>query len=101
MNEQNEIRTLQLFYAGLMVDAAANFEYFGVAQQVREKKARAGRGRPGLWPSWAPPPKELSARHLRRTPAELAELKAGRAPRPAPAVPSPSGAAASRASRTA
>ena len=40
MNEQNETRTLQLFYAGLMVDAAANFEHFGVAQQVREKKAR-------------------------------------------------------------
>jgi hypothetical protein len=40
MNEQNETRTLQLFYAGLMVDAAANFEHFGVAREVREKKAR-------------------------------------------------------------
>jgi len=32
--------TLQLFYAGLMVDAAANFERFGVLEAVREKKAR-------------------------------------------------------------
>jgi hypothetical protein len=40
MNEQNQTRTLQLFYAGLMVDAAANFEHFGVVEQVREKKAR-------------------------------------------------------------
>jgi len=32
--------TLQLFYAGLMVDAAANFERFGVLEPVREKKAR-------------------------------------------------------------
>jgi hypothetical protein len=40
MNEQNETRTLQLFYAGLMVDAAANFEHFGIAREVREKKAR-------------------------------------------------------------
>jgi hypothetical protein len=29
MNEQSDTRTLQLFYAGLMVDAAANFERFG------------------------------------------------------------------------
>jgi hypothetical protein len=40
MNEPNEMRTLQLFYAGLMVDAAANFEHFGLSEQVREKKAR-------------------------------------------------------------
>jgi hypothetical protein len=48
MNEQNEqknngldeVKTLQLFYAGLMVDAAANFEHFGVIDQVTEKKAR-------------------------------------------------------------
>jgi len=40
MNENNDTRTLQLFYAGLMVDAAANFEHFGVLRQVQEKKAR-------------------------------------------------------------
>src|SRR3972149_2405014 len=40
MNEQNQTRTLQLFYPGLMVDAAANFEHFGVVEQVRQKKAR-------------------------------------------------------------
>ena len=40
MNEQSDTRTLQLFYAGLMVDAAANFERFGVLPQVQEKKAR-------------------------------------------------------------
>ncbi len=40
MNEQSELRTLQLFYAGLMVDAAANFEHFGLLPQVQEKKAR-------------------------------------------------------------
>jgi hypothetical protein len=39
MNEQSEMRTLQLFYAGLMVDAAANFEHFGVKKLVEEKKA--------------------------------------------------------------
>ena len=33
-------KTLQLFYAGLLVDAAANFEYFGVLEQVTAKKAR-------------------------------------------------------------
>jgi hypothetical protein len=33
-------RTLQLFYAALMVDAAANFEHFGVEARVAEKKAR-------------------------------------------------------------
>ena len=31
-------KTLQLFYAGLMVDAAANFERFGIAEKVAEKK---------------------------------------------------------------
>jgi hypothetical protein len=40
MNETSDLRTLQLFYAGLMADAAANFEHFGVLEQVREKKAR-------------------------------------------------------------
>ena len=48
MNEQNgnrqteagDLATLQLFYAGLMVDAAANFEQFGVLDRVAEKKAR-------------------------------------------------------------
>jgi hypothetical protein len=40
VNEQNQTRTLQLFYAGLMVDAAANFEHFGVKKLVEEKKAR-------------------------------------------------------------
>ena len=40
MNEQSDTRTLQLFYAGLMVDAASNFERFGVLPQVQEKKAR-------------------------------------------------------------
>ncbi len=33
-------KTLQLFYAGLMVDAASNFEQFGVLAEVTEKKAR-------------------------------------------------------------
>ncbi len=40
MNDTSDVRTLQLFYAGLMADAAANFEHFGVLEQVREKKAR-------------------------------------------------------------
>ena len=40
MSEANDTRTLQLFYAALMVDAASNFEHFGVAEQVGEKKAR-------------------------------------------------------------
>jgi hypothetical protein len=40
MNEQSDTRTLQLFYAGLMVDAAVNFEHFGMLPQVQEKKAR-------------------------------------------------------------
>ena len=40
MNETGDLKTLQLFYAGLMADAAANFEHFGVLPQVREKKAR-------------------------------------------------------------
>jgi hypothetical protein len=40
VNEHSEMKTLQLFYAGLMVDAAANFEHFGVSQQVQQKKAR-------------------------------------------------------------
>jgi hypothetical protein len=40
MDEQSQMKTLQLFYAGLMVDAAANFEHFGLLPQVREKKAR-------------------------------------------------------------
>ena len=35
-----DARTLQLFYAALMVDAASNFEHFGVAAQVAEKKSR-------------------------------------------------------------
>ncbi len=39
MNEQNQTRTLQLFYAGLMVDASANFEHFGLKKLVEEKKA--------------------------------------------------------------
>jgi hypothetical protein len=39
-NGADGIRTLQLFYAGLMVDAAANFEHFGVLDRVTEKKAR-------------------------------------------------------------
>jgi hypothetical protein len=38
--DQRTLKTLQLFYAGLMVDAAANFEHFGVAGQVADKKAR-------------------------------------------------------------
>jgi hypothetical protein len=40
MKETSPDRTLQLFYAALMVDAAANFEHFGVATQVAQKKAR-------------------------------------------------------------
>jgi hypothetical protein len=40
MDERNELKTLQLFYAGLMVDSAVNFERFGVLPQVTEKKAR-------------------------------------------------------------
>ena len=40
MSDQENMKTLQLFYAGLMVDAAANFEHFGVIDQVVAKKAR-------------------------------------------------------------
>jgi hypothetical protein len=35
-----DARTLQLYYAALMVDAAIAFERFGVAAQVAESKAR-------------------------------------------------------------
>ena len=40
MSTETDARTLQLFYAALMVDAASNFEHFGVSGQVAEKKAR-------------------------------------------------------------
>jgi len=40
MNDNQSRKTLQLFYAGLMVDAASNFEHFGVVEQVTAKKAR-------------------------------------------------------------
>ncbi len=40
MTDTSPNKTLQLFYAALMVDAASNFEHFGVAAQVTEKKAR-------------------------------------------------------------
>jgi hypothetical protein len=40
MNELNSLKTLQLFYAGLMVDAASNFEHFGVIEKVTAKKAQ-------------------------------------------------------------
>lgn len=40
MTTESPLRTLQLFYAALMVDAAANFEHFGVEARVAEKKAR-------------------------------------------------------------
>lgn len=40
MSDQQNLKTLQLFYAGLMVDAAANFEHFGVSEGVTAKKAR-------------------------------------------------------------
>ena len=40
MTDTSPRRTLQLFYAALMVDAAGNFEHFGVAAQVAEKKRR-------------------------------------------------------------
>ena len=40
MSTDTDTRTLQLFYAALMVDAASNFEHFGVSGQVAEKKAR-------------------------------------------------------------
>lgn len=40
MSERDDTRTLQMFYAALLVDAASNFEQFGVAAQVAEKKAR-------------------------------------------------------------
>jgi hypothetical protein len=40
MNDPSPLKTLQLFYAALMVDAASNFEHFGVAGPVTEKKAR-------------------------------------------------------------
>jgi len=33
-------KTLQLFYAGLMVDSAANYEHFGITAQVAEKKQK-------------------------------------------------------------
>ncbi len=40
MTDMGPDRTLQLFYAALMVDAAANFEHFGVEARVAEKKGR-------------------------------------------------------------
>jgi hypothetical protein len=40
MNDNKSRKTLQLFYAGLMVDAASNFEHFGVVEHVTAKKAR-------------------------------------------------------------
>jgi hypothetical protein len=40
MTTESPLRTLQLFYAALMVDASANFEHFGVEARVAEKKAR-------------------------------------------------------------
>jgi hypothetical protein len=40
MNETNSLKTLQLFYAGLMVDSASNFDHFGVLERVTAKKTR-------------------------------------------------------------
>ncbi len=40
MTNDSSNRTLQLFYAGLMLDAASNFEHFCVSQQVAEKNAQ-------------------------------------------------------------
>jgi hypothetical protein len=40
MTDQETLKTVQLFYAGLMVDAAANFEHFGLTEKVAAKKAR-------------------------------------------------------------
>jgi hypothetical protein len=40
MIQAEDTKTLQLIYAALMVDAASNFEHFGVIEQVAEKKAR-------------------------------------------------------------
>lgn len=38
--DNGDRRLLQLFYAGVLVDAAANFERCGVLEEVRERKAR-------------------------------------------------------------
>ena len=38
MDEQNLRKTLQLFYAGVIVEAVSNFHHFGVLDQVIEKK---------------------------------------------------------------
>ena len=40
MTDQETLKTVQLFYAGLMVDAAANFEHFAITDKVAAKKAR-------------------------------------------------------------
>jgi hypothetical protein len=39
MTDQEKLKTVQLFYAGLMVDAASNFEHFRIAGEVAAKKA--------------------------------------------------------------
>lgn len=40
MTEQDTLKTLQLFYAGLMVDAASNYEHFHITGEVAEKKQK-------------------------------------------------------------
>ncbi|MGA2974513.1 MAG: hypothetical protein ABSF77_04315 [Spirochaetia bacterium] len=40
MTEQDTLKTLQLFYAGLMVDAACNYEHFHVTEEVSMKKQK-------------------------------------------------------------
>lgn len=40
MTDQDPRKVLQLFYAGAIVDAAANFEHFGLLEQVAGKKEK-------------------------------------------------------------
>jgi hypothetical protein len=40
MAEQDDVRTLQLFYAGLMVDAASTYESFRISDEVAARKMR-------------------------------------------------------------
>jgi hypothetical protein len=43
MKDDPTLKTLQLFYAALMVDAASNFEHFGIVDKVEAKKVREQR----------------------------------------------------------
>ena len=56
MTDAEMLKSLRLFYAGLMVDSASNFEGFGVSEKVAAKKA---------------------AEQLAAAPAQLAQLGIG------------------------